>query len=280
MFDIISPNDYIDTTLIAYPSLYASPSFDLSKFQILDQTFNVIGNGIDSIQYFKRSNTDTINVELVKLLTSINDTDNQLMQGYEKYETVMFPKNNSIVIFDRGIGHRTIVPISYTHKYPNITKWDEIDFDLTSRYSEEANQYFYVPYPNFGKTYSLVWRGFVSEQNEETPFKALGNEWIDAAIWYYEECLKFFNNEHLRYYYRQTAHLTLEKSNLESWQKVLFKYDFDNPDSCNAFLTGYGVSFIGDKHNFEDVANLLESMWNRKLKIILEFIDETLNVLK
>ena len=52
---LLSPTDYYIKVVTEYPSLYASPTYDDSRLQILDHLLNVIGNGLNINSLYVRN---------------------------------------------------------------------------------------------------------------------------------------------------------------------------------------------------------------------------------
>ena len=125
----------------------------------------------------------------------------------------------------------------------------------------DCKDYPWTPYPNFEKKYSTVY---------EPEFKDLGNEWIEAAIWFYEECVDFFNNTPEWYAYAYPCKSQRETDNRVYDMKVRLQSYKSNEEISEA----YECEFDGDIDKF------LRLRWEKELSRIDRFISETLSYLR
>lgn len=157
--------DFIKANICEYPILYATVDEHASIMRLLDHTFNTIGNGYNTIEDLELTfnELNKINIDNYDKYVS-----KQLYYGYKVCDKFGFPPSYS----DKE--NEVVATEEERINYPNITKWRYININ----YLDEC--YFY---PNFEKEYSMVWR--IPE------FFNLGEDWIKAAIMFYEECLIF-----------------------------------------------------------------------------------------
>lgn len=236
---MLSPEQYVYNQVASYPSLYHANSYDAAAKRVFDQFFNVIGNGVDLPDELDRPIVDQ--VEVAKFLRG-----EKVYLGYTEVEElangVMIPKRSS----DQN--HLVCVESEKT-LHPEVLLW--ID----------CKDYPWTPYPNFNKKYSTVY---------EPEFKDLGKEWIEAAIWFYEECVKFFNNTPEWYVYAYPCKSQRETDNRVYDVKVRLQSYKSNEEISEA----YGCEFDGDVDKF------LRLRWEKDLSRIDRFISETLSYLR
>ena len=236
---MLSPEQYVYNQVASYPSLYHANSYDAAAKRVFDQLFNVIGNGVDLPDELDRPIVDQ--VEVAKFLRG-----EKVYWGYTEVEElangVMIPKRSS----DQN--HLVCVESEKT-LHPEVLLW--ID----------CKDYPWTPYPNFEKKYSTVY---------EPEFKDLGNEWIEAAIWFYEECVEFFNNTPEWYAYAYPCKSQRETDNRVYDMKVRLQSYKSNEEISEA----YGCEFDGDIDKF------LRLRWEKDLSRIDRFISETLSYLR
>ncbi len=252
MMHILSPDEYIIHCVNNYPALYASPSYEESKFRILDQTFNVIGNGI-CLENFYGSTPTQEEVESAKKWFSCSSA----AYGYTKTKRIgeepdclVFPEGNYIVVTTEEMD-----------LHPEIVHWTEFS---TVRKQD--------PYPNFSKTYSLVWGkggGF---------FEDLGPEWYEAAIWFYTKCREYFNDPDRVFSYQEAfPGGALGKDT----GRVVHAYidNLKRYETNEAISEAYGCEFVGDHTNEHDVYEFVSKRWIVRKEQILAFIEETFQLL-
>lgn len=191
-----------------YPILY-NGEYEHVKFCVLDQVFNVLGNGINSKGDF--------------------------IEHYTVKATTVIPTEFKLVEGDRP------------------DKWG---FERQ-------------PYPNFDKKYSLVWR--------VRSLDFLDDTWIDAAIWFYNECKEYFKGDaaNYSYAYPNKRKNTDGESEVKQFTKIignLFKEGMTTQQHWDA-VTNH---FIGDTEYKGDVEDYLQRRWIDAKVGYIKFIDETL----
>jgi hypothetical protein len=254
--DFFSPYEFVVRCVEKFPSLYASPSYGMVKFKVFDHVFNTIGNGLflEDFTGKKISNDDVLNV-----IHWFNCE--KASYGYEEFEEINFDSG----VFKKAIGDSVVVCLfSDKDKHPNIKVW--VDFDCCI----ERN-----PYPNFTKQYSIVWN------SKDFDFSSMGKEWIEEAIWFYEECLKYFlDPERVKsyHYFFPQKNDYQNKDLIDFTRKLIASYEKypTNEDISN----DYGVEFVGDRDNYSDLYNFSIKVWEKEFNRILDFINETILHLK
>lgn len=161
-----TPEQYVLARVLQYPTLYSSSSYESTAFNVFDQLFNVIANGI-------RDHEELINELEFKSLDENEAkryiTEEKLFYGYSEVENIgdlVFPKINSSSINALD---------SDREKYSQILLWRE---------SKKHNHR--DPYSNFNKEYSIIYK---------SDFLEFGEELIDAAKWFYGQCKEYFNGD-------------------------------------------------------------------------------------
>lgn len=244
---IISPDDYVFAQVKAYPCLFNGPSLHEMRMKVFDQLFNVIGNGIHdgaNLQDAFKSALTNMDPEFNHRLLG----GERLYTGYAKVITYMYETIQRTI--PDTMGPRVTVFEMDKPFHPDMKVW-----------KEEDNEPFSAPYPNFDKEYSLIYKVDLSEH---------GLEWIDAAIWFYEECRCFFRGPNVSQYHDAFPCETPEKTLrcIEDYQNALTKYT-----SYDAITNAYGVEYRGDIEDF------ILRRWTKTLGEIYVFLDEALQYL-
>ena len=236
---MLSPEQYVYNQVASYPSLYHADSYESAAKKVFNQFFNVIGNGVHLPEELDRPITDLVEAE--KFLRGEN-----IYYGYTEVEDL----GRGVIIPKRSSDDNYLVCVeSEKALHPEVLLW--ID----------CKEYPWTPYPNFEKKYSTVY---------EPEFKDLGKEWIEAAIWFYEECVKFFNNTPELYVYAYPRKSQRETDNRLYDMRVRLQSYKSNEEISEA----YECEFDGDIDKF------LRLRWEKKLSRIDRFISETLSYIK
>lgn len=251
MKHILTPDEFIIRAVNAYPSLYASPSPEETKFRILDQTLNTIGNGIYMESFEGEPVSDAEIAEAQKWFHC-----ERAAYGYMKTCKLGEGKHS----WEMPEGDPELVVRSEEMKdHPEIVYWVEFN-------TNELQD----PYPNFQKEYSPVW------DKSDISFEALGVEWAQAAHWFYCRCRDYFlDAERVRSYHRAFPLQT--KQETENAVTDCMKYFDTNEYPSNADISkAWGCEFIGERTNREDVVAFLTRRWDMEHRRILSFIEESL----
>ena len=182
----ITPDQYVQTTIVNFPTLYAGPDYKICKLKVLDQLLNVAGNGIrddeELLEHF----------DLEPAPEYSQRYHNEVI--FRGYYTEDWSDRNVIYCLDKD-----------RYKYPNIVRW------LPSA------AHGFNPYPNFQEEYSVVYRC--------PKILKFGQDWVDEIIKFYEYCRKWILENEGRYHYgfpKETADAT--KRSIESLRSFISKY--------------------------------------------------------
>ena len=250
-----TPEQYILKAVGTYPTLYSNNTYDKVRYSVLDQIFNTIGNGIHDIKEFEYQDYDFDGARRYI-------SEESLFYGYHADDCIVkyFEGSDEPFIRHKSGAEPIYVLDSERGHHPEIGDWVKC-----TRIGIKN------PYPNFDKPYSMVW-------DKEFIFSAIGKEWIKEAIWFYQESLNYFQDVNLyksfhhafpRYdsYHQRNA----TESTLADFQRMIAgKYE-----SYEALSEAYGVDgYDGDDYKF------LCKRWNQERTRIIEFINETIEMLE
>lgn len=237
---LLTPDQFIKLAICRFPTLYACDTFEFSKFRVLDQLLNVIGNGI-------RDDDELDEFIFVENVPDFSDYERYIKEeiffGYENVRAiegsnVLFPEGESITCLE-----------SNKHLYPNVKKWIH-----SKKIKEKA------PYPNFKEGYSTVYR---------TNFERLGNEWIDAAIWFYQEAKVLLEQYESTYHYAYPCATERETVNRKADQIKMF-----------GARTNEEISKDWEHPYDGDIEKFLIGKWQKEKTRIFEFIERTISYLE
>jgi hypothetical protein len=230
--------------VLEYPTLYNADSYELAAFSVFDQTFNVLGNGLDWQNFFKDLSQpvpDNLEDEALKYISG-----KQLYYGC----------NNPI-----ELSNSTLAPNYETKKvravkedqylYPDVKLW----YECSSRPDGKC-----VPYPNFAKQFSFVYT---------IKFKQLSLDWIEAAEWFYNKCMDYFNTDCSDYAYAFPNTSTYEHNNMIK-HIVEMMHAYPTPEEQ---FKCFELPYYNDPEEF------LTRKWQRDLELIKESIREILSYL-
>ena len=230
--------------------LYAYEDPEVAKFAILDQLLNVIGNGIRDEEELRAElfvkKGFKVDIDQAKAFC-----EKGVFEGYTRM-TEFGPDFDSVT---KGYLEEE------KNSRPDVLRWNKCNPSL-----QEGE--LRVPYPNFKENYSTVYTtNFI---------KVVDLDWIKETIWFYEKCLEFITSKDSNQYayaypnaefFRSDQLLsTLTKKFIEDYKGDIAKFSKD-------YVTT-GVEFDGDIDKF------LIYRWNAEKKRIIEFIANTLNILK
>jgi hypothetical protein len=243
---MMTPRQYVLFSVLTYPSLYASPSYEESARMVFDQLFNTIGNGIrdhdELIESLTRPIPDDLEAQTAKFLTG-----EPCFYGYfemRDYGDFKMPEGDSIVCVE-----------SDKANHPEVVYW------VNCRYCP------FSPYSNFSEQYSIIYR---------SDFISLSNDWRNAAKWFYEQSRDFFNSERIASYhgYFGDGSSNDDKNRISDFNEWI-QYDFVSGKykTFDDVSKAYGIKFTGYYNEF------LRSIWDRELARITQFIDKTIVML-
>lgn len=272
---------YLVKSVVDYPSLYASPSFEITKFMVSDYVFNCIGTNVSStIIEGICSDTEVIPQHYID--------GTELFYVYDPAKAKMHPKYNWIM--NQHECELNVMTLDELMKIPGMD--DRYYFstgnnERTHPLCKESDG----PYPNFNKRYSLVWRPVTytpmtwdAEKEEmiygeaiKVNFTDLSYDWRVAAIEFYEKCLEYFKSDRCSGY---THGFNEDDSNDKAQQIVsmieaLSRYgDIKTAETQEIITQQYKLKFDGDVEAF------LRLRWAKERQRIIDFIEETIAYVK
>lgn len=167
---LLTPEQFVYKKIIKLPSLYATyDNIDQSRYSIMDQLFNVLGNGIYTLEEFLEEISSEELPNKDRALYLLQSNLYYAMEGleFDRYESFL------------------VVPEIEKINYKNITRW--LDIGKIRSWN---------PYPNFNKKYSIVWQ---SDFIKNIPI-----DWVKEAKIFYYTCLQYFifsNIDQKRYHH-------------------------------------------------------------------------------
>lgn len=272
---------YLLRSVTEYPSLYASPSFEITKFMVSDYVFNCIGTNSSATII-----SETYTGPLVIPQHYIDGTE--LFYVYDPAKANLHPKHNWIT--NQHEAELGVMTYDELMKIPGMDDryyWSTGNNERKHPLCKES----YGPYPNFNKRYSLVWRPLVytpmtwdSEKEEmhygesiKVNFADLSHDWRDAAIEFYEKCLAYFKSDRCSGY---TQGFNDDDANEKAQQIVdmisaLSRYgDIKTAETQEIITQQYKLKFDGDVESF------LRARWAKERQRIIVFIEETIEHIK
>ncbi len=261
---IMTAEQAFNHAMNSYPALYATSSIEDSKYIYYDHIFNTIGNGYRSTKEFIKEHTITEeNKHLLDSFPQKYIADEPLYYAYTK--------TKKFADFEMGDAS-SILPGIYTEKEIEEMVGVVKVFVQANASIIEDEDYQYderlIPYPNFSKTYSMVWKMDLSQ---------LDDSWKYAAIEFYERAKGFFLGEfsHLYHDAAPKSEWKMEEvvDSYESNFKRYKKDEMTNEDWYKIITKEYGQEYSGDTRDF------INKRWEKEEARIKSFIDETLEKL-
>lgn len=223
-----------------HPILFASTEYEISKFAVLNQLLNVIGNGIRDEEEFME---EVLSIEVVDATRFFNEGTTT---GY--YSVNDF---GSGYLHPNIDGKRVECFVSEKDQYPDVKKWTDWEVMKT----------FPMPYSNFTKEYSIVWRCGV--------FSKLDQDWRDGAIWFYQKA------KNIIFFREHEYHGSFPKKTRQENEKII-------KSQLVAFGTRTYEEISRDwGHPYDgDIVKFLTTKWEKERNSIFSFIDETIHMLQ
>lgn len=244
---IMTVDQAFNAAMNEYPSLITAQSLELTKLKFYDYVFNTIGNGLCSVDDFKRK-------------FKITRKNKHLIGEFpEKYCTP--------VPLYHAIGGSNLPRLNHFTLYTHEEAQELIRAGY-SVYQFNKKSIGVVPYPNFEKAYSLVYKVDLKEYDPS---------WTIAAIQYYSAMEQWFKSNSACDYLPHATHLKDMQAAIRSYEEA-FKY-YGNAattvEERNANISSaYGIPFDGNIEQF------IRTRWDSELGRIKEFITETLVMLQ
>lgn len=225
-----------------HPCLYLSDSLFCAKMKIYDSILNVIGNGIRSVE---------------DLYDDISLSDVELFELKEKYVSEVDLYRCYFTDDRRSADYYLVL----TEEEANRNQF------IVSKSKIKKNNF--EPYPNFQKKYSIVWTPEIDKFDLPS---------LKEILWFYQECLKYFNSEHKYSIFIRAKDNTPQFDNLVINYKDKFKKFFDESETeeeaFELISKSYNCQFKGDIKEF------IFNKANSELNYALTFINETINMIE
>lgn len=253
--NLMTPEQTVNSSINAYPSLYAAGGLEQSKLRIYDHIFNVIGNGI-------RDTEEYIEYMTIYENTNVSQPPEKYMNGERLYhgyiDVEIFEAKGEKIYFPKGKSIDGVFSESEKVLHPEVKKW--VGFNTVRNFD---------PYPNFSKEYSTFWQIDTS---------ILSQEWIGEIIWFYKKCQDFFNGPDAHtYHYAVPKNEKKLQSTINAFENAFNRYSKDcntEEEKNEAISNAYNLKYDGDTLDF------ITRKWETELNRILTFIDETITMLE
>lgn len=250
----MTANQAFNYAMNEHALLYASPTLEQAQFKYYDQTFNVLGNGLSDMDDFIQEHT-------------ITEENRPYLDSFpSKY----IGEHDLYLVFVEQagrIGSDTALPGLYTKdevkKMKNKTMMSRIN---GKRKEEDLSDNVLVPYPNFQKSSSLVWK---------VDLRALDVSWAEAAKVFYLQAKEFFNSKEInRYSDAFPVQGEKREEEIRQYTEIFTRIGAKkSQEEQYAYITqqyGFGVEYNGN------VVEFLEKRWNLRKIEISQFLDDTL----
>lgn len=249
---LITAQQAIARAIMKHPSLYASDDYELSKFRVLGQIFNVNGSGYqdgdDFLEAFMAGDGDAALPEMPPPHL-VNGTP--LFNGFTKAKDYgngfKFADFNSMI--DQEVREEDKAD------YPQVVHWQAID-----PIRKQA------PYPNFEKDFSTYYT--IGEEARAM----LDRSWLEAADWFYAKCQDYFQGD------CQDYHVAYPRGSEQEDERhrELFRQGFERQRKDGmteaqfqqAVSEAYGTPYTGDLDAF------LRERWTTEKARIQAFLGQ------
>lgn len=118
------------------------------------------------------------------------------------------------------------------------------------------------PYPNFSKNYSIIYNA--------DDIHICSIDTLKEFIWFYKECISFFNSENVVHYSSHPGH----NNNRIQFIEYLNKMPVDKINENYNYEQNIRVEFSGDYNKF------IDDVWEREKNKILSFCEGTITHLE
>lgn len=235
---IISIEQAYFEAMNTYPTLYCGKNKKESILKFYDHIFNCIGNGYNTKELF------------------FNHFSFENNLHYSVFDEKYINSEDLFVVFDKEQG---ILDDYFTSK-----EIDSLNKNLFEYMPLEQSDF--VPYPNFQKKYSTLFR------KEIQPL--LNESWLTAMKFFYKECKEFFNSERIHdyhYYFPRAEDNNKWKKIINDYSKSFKKYEDgskNNEEVYDKISKAYELQYNGDIKQF------IINRGNLNKKENLNFIEE------
>lgn len=247
MTTLLTPDEYVQQQIVQFPTIFAYASYEKSKFAVFDQLFNVIGTGINTRDDLIRDLTPNTNIDRAQYVAYINTP---LWHGYFEVRELTLGARTLVV----PASSETVICLeSEKHTHPGVKHWHRCSINGKHAWDPE-------PYPCFDPKYSLVWTVGIAE---------LGDAWIDAAIWFYEQSRQWLSEYEPHYAYAYPA--------------ATLKATANRTADMAGRLDGLTHQQVMEQwqHPYDgNVEEFLKGRWDREKARIFAFISSTIDLLR
>lgn len=257
---VMTAEQAFNVSMNEYPSLYTANSVKQAKMKYFDHIFNVIGNGYRDLEEFIEGHT-------------INSENEKFIDGFpQKYigKTPLFYAYTEVEErggFKMGLSHSSLPGIYTKEELENMPNVIHTVRANGRRMLDDSKGF--VPYPNFNKQYSMVWK---------MDMEQLDASWKEAAVFYYKEVKKFFESDNVQFYSSAIPKNEVDKEiMIEDYENAFKRYRVEgmsDKDFHSKISKEYEMEYTGDTLDF------INRRWEKELNRINQFIDETLEKLE
>lgn len=255
MTKLMTAEQAFNMSMNIYPILYSAKTIEDARFKFFDHIFNTIGNGNNTLEDFKANFTiNSSNQHLIDSFPSKYITSQPLYTCYTKIK-------DTVGGFHIPDQHSALLGI-YTKE--EIQKMPEVKSYIQAN-DVKNDDILFIPYPNFQKEYSMIWRYDLTKIDES---------WFKAAKEYYLHAKEFFHSDLVNLYHNAAPidEKEMQKS-IQEYEFFFQKYKKENVTQEEYYQTiskNYNHFYDGDTKKF------IQERWNKEKNRILNFIDETL----
>lgn len=249
--DILTPDQFVKHSVVQYPTLYLTDSFESQKMAVFDHLFNTIGNGYGSLSSFEEALsvkwTDEFESKYVRLMSG-----EKFYRGYLKCEETSFGSKRYVLpsgdsAFESELG-----------QFPHVPFWDLVSPKANDN-SALGNKVAEL-YPNFSKKYSIYWT-----VKEASAWQH--KEWLEAIIWFYSRAKLAIEAGFVHGYYPCQ---TDNETNRALRDMTLYLESNFKDKSFDEISKAYEAPYTGDVDAF------LRARCENERKKNLEFVNKTL----
>jgi hypothetical protein len=248
----MNPEQNLTVNLIAHPILYASHDKDISRLKILDHIFNCIGGGYGELEDF------------IENMMLTDAREKMASQDISRF----FNENDTKFVYNKkyqsmGMDFQDPMHFIGILNEQEITERNDVKYVDNGRKKSE-----FIPYPNFEKEYSILWKYDMS---------FLSEDWLNEIKWFYQECRVFFNTDSVHEYHGFYP----KESETKKWDNLIKAFadrfehykkdDMTLEEVYQNISDAYLTDFDGDVKKF------IKTHFDKNRTNALKFIDETID---